>query len=53
MKDILKDIVAHINSLGIDTVKVTGEDDKTIFETLSDRKEINPRSEAFDPGNDV
>lgn len=52
MKDILKDIVAHINSLGIDTVKVSGEDDKTIIETLSDRKEIIVYAETIKPVKD-
>lgn len=49
MKDILKDIVAHINSLGLELVKITGDEKKTTIEALADNKEVIVQAEAINP----
>jgi hypothetical protein len=49
MKDILKDIVVHINSLGLELVKITGDDKKTSIEALADNKEVIVQAESIDP----
>lgn len=50
MKDILKDLVAHTHALGfIDLVKITGEDDSTTIEALSDNRTVVVQAETNDP----
>lgn len=49
IQGILKDIVAHINSLGLELVKITGDEKKTTIEALADNKEVIVQAEAINP----
>jgi len=49
MKDILKDIVTHTHALGLELVKITGDDKTTTIESLSDNREVIVQAEAHSP----
>lgn len=49
IKDILKDVVAHTHSLGLELVKVTGDKTATSIEALAENKEIILQAETKNP----
>ena len=50
MKDILQDIVAHTNKLGfLNIVKVTGDDKKTLIDSMADDRSVIMYAETKDP----
>jgi hypothetical protein len=50
MQDLLKDIVAHTNKLGfLNTVKVTGTEDKTLFDSMADDRTVIMYAETTQP----
>lgn len=50
MKDILSDIVAHTNKLGfLNIVKVTGTEDKTLFDSMADDRSVIMYAETSTP----
>lgn len=50
MKDILSDIVAHTNKLGfLNIVKVTGTEDKTLFDSMADDRSVIMYAETATP----
>lgn len=49
IKDILKDIVEHTYSLGLDLVKVTGDQKETTIEALAENKEVIVQAQAHNP----
>jgi hypothetical protein len=54
MIDLLKDIVAHTNKLGfLNTVKVTGTEDKTLIDSMADDRSVIMYAETTDPCADM
>lgn len=54
MKDILSDIVAHTNKLGfLNIVKVTGDDKKTLIDSIADDRTVIMYGETADPYPDM
>lgn len=54
MKDILQDIVSHTHSLGfLDIVKITGTDEQTQFDSMSDNRTVVMYAEASNPHPDM
>jgi hypothetical protein len=50
MQDLLKDIVSHTHSLGfLDIVKITGTDEKTQFDSMSDNRTVVMYAETANP----
>jgi len=50
MKDILQDIVAHTNKLGfLNIVKITGTEDKTQIDSMSDNRSVIMQAETTAP----
>ena len=54
MKDILQDIVSHTQNLGfLTTVKVTGSEDKTVFNSMADDRSVIMEAETANPYADM
>lgn len=54
MKDILSDIVAHTNKLGfLNIVKITGDDKKTLIDSMADDRSVIMYGETADPYPDM
>ena len=54
MIDLLKDIVAHTNKLGfLNTVKVTGTEDKTLIDSMADDRSVIMYAETTTPCADM
>ena len=54
MKDILQDIVNHTQNLGfLTTVKVTGSEDKTVFNSMADDRSVIMEAETHAPYPDM
>ena len=54
MKDILQDIVSHTHNLGfLETVKVTGTEDKTIIDSMSENRTVVMTAETSSPQPDM
>jgi len=54
MIDLLKDIVAHTNKLGfLNTVKVTGTEDKTLIDSMADDRSVIMYAETITPCADM
>jgi hypothetical protein len=54
MKDILQDIVSHTHNLGfLETVKVTGTEDKTIIDSMSENRTVVMTAETASPQPDM
>lgn len=54
MKDILQDIVSHTHNLGfLNIVKITGDDKKTLFDSMADDRSVIMQAETTDPYSDM
>ncbi len=54
MKDILSDIVAHTNKLGfLNIVKITGDDKKTLIDSMADDRTVIMYAETANPYPDM
>lgn len=50
MKDILQDIVSHTHNLGfLETVKITGTEDKTVIDSMSENRSVVMYAETTNP----
>ena len=49
IKDVLKDVVAHTHSIGLELVKVTGDKTATAIEALAENKEVILQAETKNP----
>lgn len=50
MKDILQDIVSHTHNLGfLETVKITGTEDKTVIDSMSENRTVVMVAETANP----
>jgi hypothetical protein len=54
MKDILQDIVGHTHNLGfLNVVKITGDDKKTLIDSMADDRSVIMTAETADPHPDM
>lgn len=49
MKDILKDIVSHTNSLGLELIKIAGTDKETTIESMNEHRTVVMQGETKKP----